>query len=77
MSTEIIRESVNLGDIVFTSIFILLITLFFVSLVLFIRSWSRNQNKNNQKNINIEQRLDKIIVLLEKKRLINDREVPL
>ena len=67
MPTEIVSESINVGDILVTSIFVLLIILFFVSLVLFIRFWSRNQNENNQKNKNIEQKLDKIIVLLEKK----------
>ena len=66
MPTEIVSESINVGDILVTSIFVLLIILFFVSLVLFIRFWSRNQNENNQKNKNIEQKLDKIIVLLEK-----------
>lgn len=69
MPTEIIAESINIGDIVFSLISFSLIILFIVSLVLFIKSRSRNQYKNNQKDINIEQKLDKIIVLLEKKEI--------
>lgn len=67
MPTEIVAESINVGDILVTSMFGLLLILAFVSLVLFIRFRSRNQNEKNQKNVNIEQKLDKIIVLLEKK----------
>ena len=69
MPTEIIAESINIGEIVYSSMFVLLVILFFVSLVLFIKSRSRGPNKNNQKNINIEQKLDKIIALLEKKEI--------
>ncbi len=69
ITKEITPERIDIDNIVSTSIFVLLIILFFVSLVFFIKSWSRKQNKNTQKNINIEQKIDKIIDLLEKKEI--------
>lgn len=55
-------NNVNMGGILVTSTFIL-----FVSLAVSIRKWSNNEKKKTQNSINIEQKLDKIIVLLEKK----------
>jgi CHASE3 domain sensor protein len=57
----------NIVGIVFTLVVILLVTLFFISLVVFIKSQSRNRQKNIQHNIDIERKLDQIIALLEKK----------
>lgn len=59
-------DAVNLGDIVFQAIFILLIILFFVSLTLFIRKMSITQRKRVENNTKVEQKLDRIIELLEK-----------
>lgn len=62
-------EVVNIGDIVFQMIFILLIVLFFVSLTLYVRRISINQRKRVQNNAKIEQKLDRIIELLEQGKL--------
>ncbi|WP_260842048.1 DUF4083 domain-containing protein [Siminovitchia fortis] len=59
----------NIGDIVFQMIFILLIVLFFVSLTLYVRRISINQRKRVQNNAKIEQKLDRIIELLEQGKL--------
>lgn len=58
-------NAVNMGDIVVTMIFILLVILFFVSLTLFIRRLSVTQRKKAENNIKMEQKLDRIIELLE------------
>lgn len=58
-------NAVNMGDVVVTIIFILLIILFFVSLTLFIRRLSVTQRKKAENNIKVEQKLDRIIELLE------------
>ncbi|WP_313957123.1 DUF4083 domain-containing protein [Siminovitchia fortis] len=62
-------EVMNIGDIVFQMIFILLIVLFFVSLTLYVRRISINQRKRVQNNAKIEQKLDRIIELLEQGKL--------
>ncbi|RWR04840.1 DUF4083 domain-containing protein [Siminovitchia fortis] len=54
---------------VFQMIFILLIVLFFVSLTLYVRRISINQRKRAQNNTKIEQKLDRIIELLEQGKL--------
>ncbi|GKV55381.1 hypothetical protein NCCP2222_13280 [Sporosarcina sp. NCCP-2222] len=56
---------VHFGDIFFTVLILLLVLLFFVSLVLFIRTRSRNQKKQIVQTELIEQKLDRIIDLLE------------
>lgn len=38
--------SVNIGDVIATSIIILLVVLIFVSIIFFIKSRSKNQKKN-------------------------------
>lgn len=58
-------SAVNIGDIVATIIFILLIILFFVSLTLFIRRLAVTQRKKAENNMKFEQKLDRIIELLE------------
>lgn len=60
-----INSSVNIGDIVFTTIFILLIILFFVSFIVFIKRLSVTQRKRAEKTTKMEQKLDRIIELLE------------
>ncbi|WP_194841131.1 DUF4083 family protein [Sporosarcina cascadiensis] len=60
-----LNSSVNIGDIVFTTIFILLIILFFVSLTVFIRRLSVTQRKRAENNVKVERKLDRIIELLE------------
>ncbi|MCM3743230.1 DUF4083 domain-containing protein [Sporosarcina luteola] len=62
---ELINSSVNIGDIVSTTIFILLIILFFVSFTVFIRRLSVTQRKKAENNLKMEQKLDRIIELLE------------
>lgn len=59
---------VTVGDIVFQIVFILLIVLFFVSLMLFIRRMWNTQRKNAENNMKMEQKLDRIIELLEQDR---------
>jgi len=63
--------NINVGDTVFTVVFtvivILLIVLFFTSLAMFIKSLLTKQKTNIDQNARIEQKLDKIIELLEKK----------
>ena len=56
---------VHFGDIFFTVLILLLVILFFVSLALFVRSRSRNQKKQIVQTEMIEQKLDRIIDLLE------------
>lgn len=53
------------GDIVFQLIVILLIILFFVSITLFLRRLSITQRKRAENNTKVEQKLDRIIELLE------------
>lgn len=53
------------GDIVFQLIVILLIILFFVSITLFLRRLSITQRKRAENNTTVEQKLDRIIELLE------------
>jgi len=62
-------DAVNVGDIIFQLIFILLIILFFVSLTLFIRRMSVTQRKRAENNTKVEQKLDRIIELLEQDKL--------
>lgn len=61
-------DVVNVGDIIFQIIFILLIILFFVSLTLFVRRMSITQRKRAENNMKVEQKLDRIIELLEQDR---------
>ena len=57
---------VNIGDIIFQVVVFLLIILFFVSLASFVRTLIKNQKRSVQSNSMIEEKLDKIIELLEK-----------
>jgi hypothetical protein len=61
-----INTTVNLGDILFTSIFIGLIVIGILSFVLFIRVILKRQHTKLANDTTIEQKLDKIISLLEK-----------
>lgn len=61
-------EIVNIGDIVFQVIVLVLIILFFLSLTLFIRKLLISQRKRTEINTKVEQKLDKIIELLEESR---------
>ncbi|REB07077.1 DUF4083 domain-containing protein [Sporosarcina sp. BI001-red] len=61
-------NSMNMGDIMFSVITISLIVLFFVSLVLFFRRMLISQNNRAANNAKTEQKLDKIIELLERDR---------
>lgn len=65
---DLINSSVNVGDIVFTTIFILII-LFFVSFTLFIRRLLVTQRKSAENNRRVEQKLDRIIELLEQDKM--------
>ncbi|WP_262175077.1 DUF4083 domain-containing protein [Saccharococcus sp. Marseille-Q5394] len=67
---ELINSSVNIGDIISTTIFILLIILFFVSFTVFIRRLSFTQRNKADNNIKVEQKLDRIIELLEQDKTI-------
>jgi membrane protein implicated in regulation of membrane protease activity len=58
----------NIGDIIFQLIVFSLIVLFFVSIGAFFRSLFKNQRTNVQQNSQIEQKLDRIIELLEKEK---------
>ena len=62
-----VSSTVNIGDVLFTSIFILLVVLMFVSFAVCMKNCSKNQKKKIRNDKNIEQKLDKIITLLEKK----------
>lgn len=63
-----LNSTINLGDILFTSIFIGLIVLGILSFTLFVRTLLRSQRIKMQNNSTIEQKLDKIITLLEKEK---------
>ncbi|MBE4907506.1 DUF4083 family protein [Bacillus luteolus] len=56
----------NITEIVFQLIIFLLVILFFVSIGAFVRSLFKNQRSNEQQSSQIEQKLDRIIELLEK-----------
>nr|WP_269135892.1 DUF4083 family protein [Sporosarcina cyprini] len=58
----------HFGDIFFTIVFLLLVILFFVSLTLFLKSRSGNQKKQIVQTQQIEQKLDRIIDLLENEK---------
>ncbi|QTD43305.1 DUF4083 family protein [Sporosarcina sp. Te-1] len=52
----------------YTLFFLLLIVLYFVSFVLFIKSRSRNQRTQLHQSQKIEQKLDQIIALLKENK---------
>lgn len=56
----------NMGDILFTVITILLLIVFFVSITLFFKIMLINQSKRAAHNTEMEQKLDKVIELLER-----------
>ncbi len=58
--------ALDIGNIVLVGIFILLIILFFVSFMLFIRRILINQRPETNDSQNINEKLDRIIELLEK-----------
>ncbi len=62
------NSSVNLGDVIFTFIFIGLILIAVLSFTLFIRTFLKNQQSSIQNSQNIEQKLDRIITLLESEK---------
>ncbi|WP_082786591.1 DUF4083 family protein [Sporosarcina psychrophila] len=65
--TEVIAKNINIVDIIATSIVVLLVILVCVALIVSIRKLSKDQKKKAQNSMNVEQKLDKIITLLEKK----------
>jgi energy-converting hydrogenase Eha subunit H len=69
ITMEITPERINIGDIVFTSISLLLVILVCVALTVSIRKLSKDQKKKAQNSRKIEQKLDKIIALLEQKEI--------
>ena len=69
MPVEVIAESINIGDIIFTTTFALLFILVCVALIVSIRKLSKDQKKKAQNSMNVERKLDKIIALLEKKEI--------
>jgi energy-converting hydrogenase Eha subunit H len=52
---------INIGDVIFQIITILLVVLFFISLFLFVRRLLKNQFYRNDALKRIEDKLDKII----------------
>ncbi|WP_412931063.1 DUF4083 family protein [Lederbergia ruris] len=58
--------ALDIGNIVLVGIFILLIILFFLSFMLFIRRILINQRSETKDSQNINEKLDRIIELLEK-----------
>lgn len=58
----------NLGDIMLTSVIIFLIVLFFVSLALFMKGYLTGQRNKRKRSEQIEEKLDRIIELLEEKK---------
>lgn len=58
--------TLDIGNIVLVGIFILLIILFFLSFMLFIRRILINQRPEIKDSQNINEKLDRIIELLEK-----------
>lgn len=58
--------ALDIGNLVLVGIFILLIILFFVSFILFIRRILINQRLETKDSQNINEKLDRIIELLEK-----------
>lgn len=58
--------TLDIGNIVLVGIFILLIILFFLSFMLFIRRILINQRLETKDSQNINEKLDRIIELLEK-----------
>ena len=60
-----INSTINLGDILFTSIFIGLLVIGFLSFGLFLRVILKSQKTKMANHINVEEKLDKIIMLLE------------
>jgi MFS superfamily sulfate permease-like transporter len=60
-----LNSTINLDDILFTSIFIGLIVIVILSFVLFLRGILKRQHTKLVNDTNIEQKLDKIITLLE------------
>jgi len=58
-------RTMDIGAMVFQGIIFLLVILFFVSLILFVRRILTNQATKAQNSVEIEKKLDKIIELLE------------
>ncbi|MBE7120889.1 DUF4083 domain-containing protein [Bacillus cereus] len=56
----------NIFTLIYTFLIIVLIVLFFISFTLFIRRLLRNNSAKKQHVINMNQKLDRIIELLEK-----------
>jgi len=71
ITKEITHNRINLDDIVSTLFFVLLVTLVCVALIVSIRKLSKEQKKKAQNSRNVEQKLDKIIDLLEGKKIDN------
>ncbi|MEK4403233.1 DUF4083 family protein [Sporosarcina sp. FSL K6-6792] len=67
--TEVMTKSINIVDIIATSIVVLLVILVCVALIVSIRKLSKDQKKKAQNSMNVERKLDKIIALLEKKEI--------
>ena len=71
ITKEITHNRINLDDIISTLFFVLLVTLVCVALIVSIRKLSKEQKKKAQNSRNVEQKLDKIIDLLEGKKIDN------
>lgn len=62
-------DGLNIGAILFQGIILLLIILFIVSLTMFVRRMLINQETKAKSNVEIEQKLNRIIELLEKEKV--------
>jgi hypothetical protein len=60
--------AIDIGNVVLMGSLILLIILFFVSFMMFIRRNLINQGIKANNTVNVEKKLDKIIELLEKEK---------
>jgi len=60
-------ETFNIVDLVLQGFVFLLVILFFVSLYLFVKRILTNQKEKAKNNAKLEEKLDKIIELLEKR----------
>lgn len=69
ISTEVMAKSINIVDIIATSILFFFVILICVALIVSIRKLSKDQKKKAQNSMNVERKLDKIIALLEKKEI--------
>ena len=67
--TEVMAKSINIVDIMATSILVFFVILICVAFIVSIRKLTKDQKKKAQNSMNVERKLDKIIALLEKKEI--------